>query len=214
MEVLVSVLIFSIIISALFSSFKAFILSSESIEKDVMYSEKIKNVLKRIHMDLESLVVLQTPRYKKPEFNSEPDPYRFVGEEVNMGQDIFSNLEFASLAHAKFGMDQRAGASRIAYYLNENKNNTYDLYRADSLPPFPEELESCYDPLLCKNISGFEIVYIDYKGDEYRYWDSDDQEFKYTFPARIDLKIILDSGEGQKVFETSMDLLSGRASIE
>ena len=214
MEVLVSVLIFSIIILTLLSSFKAFIISSEGIKEDVSYNEKIRDLLKRIHMDIESLVVLQPPRYKKPEFNSDPDPYRFIGEKVILGQNIFSSMIFTSLAHAKLGPDQRTGVARIAYYLKENENNTYDLFRADSLPPFPEELESCSDPILCKDISKFEVVYTDLKGNEHGYWDSDTEEFQYTFPVSIVLKIALGSGEKQQMFETSMGLVSGRAPIE
>lgn len=214
MEILVSVLIFSIIALILFSSFKAFIISSESIKEDVTHSEKIKNVFKRINRDLESLVVLQPPRYKKPEFNSEPDPYRLIGEEVSVGQNMVSSMIFTSLAHAMLGTDNRAGVARIAYYLKENENNTYDLYRADSLPPFPEEVTSCSDPILCNDISGFEVVYTDFKGDEHRYWDSDAQEFKHTFPASIHLKIVFGSGERQQTFETAMGIVSGRAPIE
>jgi general secretion pathway protein J len=213
-EVLVSVLIFSIIILTLFSSFKAFIISSEYVKDEVTYNEKIRNIFKRINMDLESLVVLQTPRYEKPEFNSDPDPYRLVGKEETMGQDIVSSIVFPSLAHAVLGVDQRAGVARIAYYLRENENNTYDLYRADSLPPFPEEPGSCSDPILCQDISGFEIVYMDFNGDEHSSWDSDSQEFKYTFPVSIDFKIVLGSGKRQQVFETSIGLISGRAPIE
>ncbi|WP_457551869.1 PulJ/GspJ family protein [Desulfobacula sp.] len=213
-ELLVSVMIFSIIISTLFFSFKAFIISSERVKQDLTNSEKIKTVLKRINRDLESLFVVQAPRYKKPEFNSDPDPYRLIGEEVTVGQDIFSSIVFTSLAHTLLGLDQRTGVARIAYYLKGGGNDTYDLYRADSLLPFPEELESCYDPILCKGISKFEIVYTDSKGNNYRYWNSDDKEFKYTFPASIDLKIALGSGEKRQVYETTICIISGRASIE
>ncbi len=214
MEVLVSILIFSIVIFTLFSSFKAFIISSENLKDEIKYSEKIRNVMKRINMDFESLYVLQAPRYKKPEFNSDPDPYRLIGKETTMGQDSFSSIEFTSLAHAMIGLEQRPGIARIAYYAKENENNTFDLYRADSLRPFPEELGSCFDPILCRNISRFKILYTDFIGDEYNYWDSDAKEFAYTFPASIDLKIVLGSGENQQAFEISIGLVSGRASIE
>lgn len=213
-EVLVSILIFSIIISVLFSSFKAFIISSENLRDEVRYSETIRNVLKRINMDLESLYVLQVPRYKKPEFNSDPGPYRMTGRELTMGQDIFSSLEFTSFAHTMTGLDQRPGIARIGYYVKENENNRYDLYRADLLPPFPEELESCSDPILCKDISGFEILYMDFNGDEYRSWDSEAKEFTYSFPKSIHLKIVLGSGESKQIFETSVGLVTGRASID
>ncbi len=213
-EVLVAILIFSIVMTTLFSSFKAFIISSEYVKSDVAHGEKIRNVLKRINMDFGALVVLQAPRYKKPEFNSEPDPYSFIGKEETIGQNVVSSVVFTSLAHVILGADQRAGVARITYYLKENQNNTYNLYRADSLFPFPEEEESCTNPVLCRDISGFELVYTDFNGDEHRYWNSDDQEFKYTFPTSIDLKITLGSGENRQVFETAISMVSGRTPIE
>jgi len=213
-EILIAILIFSVVISTLFSSFRAFIISSENVKEVVAHSEKIQNLFKRISLDLDSIFVLQPPRYKKPQFNSDPDLYRFVGNEVTLGQQTVSTLVFPSFAHAKFGGDQRAGVARIVYYLKENKDNGYDLYRADALPPFPEELESCFDPVLIKDISGFEVIYKDFNGDEYKYWDSEDEEFNYTFPVSIHLKVAFGSGEMQQVLETSIHLISGREPIE
>ncbi len=213
-EILIAVLIFSVVIATLFSSFKAFIISSENIKEEVAGSEKIRNIFKRISLDLESIVVLQPPRYKKPQFNSDPDPYSFVGKEVRLGQQTASTLVFPSFAHVESGGDQRAGIARIAYYLRENESKGYDLCRADALLPFPEDLESCSDPVLVEDISGFEVVYKDFNGDEYEYWDSEDEVFKYTFPASINLKIIFTVGENQQVFKISIHLISGREPIE
>lgn len=91
-EVLIAILIFSLIMTVLFSSFKAFVLSSEAVKESVAQNEDIRTVFGRIRMDLEAVYIQQIPRYKKPKFNSEPDPYRFAGKE-----DGFS---FASFAHA------------------------------------------------------------------------------------------------------------------
>ncbi|MCD4736126.1 MAG: prepilin-type N-terminal cleavage/methylation domain-containing protein [Bacteroidales bacterium] len=213
-EILIAVLIFSIIISILFSSFKAFIISSEKVKEEIAHSEVIKNVFKRISMDFESIFILQPPRYKKPQFNSDPDPYSFVGKEVTVGQQVVSSMVFTSLAHAKLGVNQRDGVARIAYYLKENENNMYDLYRADALPPFPEEPESCSDPVLCRDISGFEVLYKDFNGDEYRFWDSEAEEFKYTFPVSIDMKIIFGSEQRQQVSVITIGLVTERELIE
>jgi len=213
-EVLIATMIFSIIIIALFSSINSFVISSQTVKENIAHIEKIRDVIKRITRDIEALYVLQPPRYKKPEFNSEPDPYRLTGEEVIMGQSVVSTISFASLAHTISGDDQRLGVARIVYYLKENENNLYDLYRSDSLPPFPKEQKLCSDPVLCRNISEFKIVYRNFKGDEYSFWDSDEQEFQFTFPASIDLKITFGSEEKSKVFETSFAMIAGREPIE
>ena len=213
-EVLVAVMIFSIVIFTLFSSFDGFMSTSENITRNVSQSGKMRNTLKRICLDFEQLYVLKVPRYSKPEFNSDPDPYRFVGKEVSVGQKIFSSVTFSSLAHAITGKDLRHGVVRISYYVKENENDTFDLYRADSLPPYPAALESCKDHILGKDISEFEISYTDINGDEYRYWDSESDEFKYIFPASVSLKILFNSQGKNQVFETSIKLISARSPIE
>lgn len=212
-EVLVAILIFSIVMFTLFSSFNAFMLSSEKVKQEVVKNEKILNLFKRISMDLESIYILQLPRFKNPQFSSEPDPYGFVGKQETFGGQTFSHMSFASLAHTQFGYDQRSGVARISYYIEENQNHGYDLHRADFLPPFPEEMNSCSDPVLCRDISMFEVVFLDHNGDEYRSWDSDTKEFGFTFPASIDLKFTFGAGEKQ-VFEISIVLASGRISSE
>ena len=207
LEILIAVLIFAIVIATLFSSFKAFMISSEGVKEDLLQTEKIATVYKRISLDLESIFVLQEPRYSKPEFDSEPDPYGLLGNKETIGQKIVSALEFSSLAHAKTGMDKRAGVARIAYYIRENESNGLDLCRADVLSPFQDAIRSCTDPVLCQNISKFEIIYQDFNKDEYKFWDSESLEFKYAFPSAIDFKIIFGTGEQQQKFVMSFNII-------
>lgn len=214
LEILIAILIFAVVILTLFSSFKAFIISSEGVKKNVLQKEKINNVYKRISLDLESIFVLQPPRYKKPGFDAEPDLYGFVGNEETIGQNIASSMVFTSLAHAKFGGDKRSGIARIAYYIREDENDGLELCRADTLPPFTQEIKSGADPILCRNIQDFKAIYYDYNGDEYRYWDSESQEFHYTFPSKIDLKITFGTKEQQQIYLMSFDIIPGRLPIE
>ncbi len=198
-EILIAILIFSLIMTVLFSSFKAFVLSSEAVKESVSRNEAIRTVFNRIRLDLEAIYIQQPPRYRKPEFNSEPDPYRLVGKE-----DTFF---FASFAHAGIRKGEKKAIARISYYLKENEDHTFDLYRSDILPPFPEDKTSfCADPLLCREITGFEIGFIDGKGERHKYWDSETEEFNYSFPARLDLKITFGSGEKKEVIEASIKL--------
>ncbi len=67
LEILIAILIFAVVIATLFSSFKAFIVSSEGVKANVLQIETITNVYKRISLDFESIFVLQKPRYKKHE---------------------------------------------------------------------------------------------------------------------------------------------------
>jgi len=202
-EILIAILIFSLIMTVLFSSFKAFVLSSEAIKESVSRNEAIRTVFNRIRLDLEAIYIQQPPRYKKPKFNSEPCPYRFVGKE-----DTFF---FASFAHAGIRKGEKKAVSRISYYIKENTDQTFDLYRSDILPPFPEDkTSSCTDPLICREITGFEASFIDGKGEQHKYWDSETEEFNYSFPSRIDLKITFGSREKKEVVEASIKLPAER----
>lgn len=213
-EILIAVLIFAIIISILFSSFRAFIVSSETLKEEMNYYETIRVVFKRISMDLESLFVLQPPRYQKPEFNSEPDPFRLIGKEETIGQTIVSSLTFISIAHIKFADDPREGLSIISYYLKENTTKRFDLYRSDSLFSFSESLESCSDSILCRDISDFKIVYTDSKGISHDYWDSDSEEFLHMFPKTIEMIIFSNFREERRQFRFSIDLVTARSFID
>lgn len=197
-EILIAIFIFSLIMMVLFSSFKAFVISSEAVKESVTQTETFRTVFKRIRLDLEAVYIRQPPQYKKPGFNSEPDPYRFTGQE-----DRFS---FSSLAHAGIRKGEKKSIAGITYYIKENPDLTFDLYRSDILPPFPEDRPSCNDPLLCQGISGFEADFVDDKGDGHKNWDSEAEEFNYSFPARIDLKITFGSGEKKQVMEASFRL--------
>ena len=128
-EVMVAVLIFSVVITTLFSSFQAFIHAGGAVRESIAGTEKISAVFKRMHRDMEGIYVVQLPRYAKPAFNSEPDPFQLTGGEEIVGGQTVSYLVFSSSAHAKTGIDQRNGIAQIYYYTKENDNNTLDLFR-------------------------------------------------------------------------------------
>jgi general secretion pathway protein J len=195
LEILIAILIFALIMTVLFSSFKAFVVSSEAVRESVTQNEAVQAVFRRIRLDLEGVYVQQPPQYKKPEFDSEPDPYRFAGQE-----DRFS---FSSLAHAGFQKNEKLSITRITYYMKENTDHTFDLYRSHILPPFPEDEDSCNDPLVCRGILGFEAGFADDTGERHKTWDSDSEVFDYAFPACVDLKITFVSGEKKQVVEAS-----------
>ncbi|MCG8638153.1 MAG: prepilin-type N-terminal cleavage/methylation domain-containing protein [Desulfobacterales bacterium] len=228
-EILISVLIFAVAATLLFSSFRTFIITGETITTDLDLTDTIKHVHRRITLDLESLFIVQPPRYAPPLFNSEPDPYRFTGEEEAMGQGTVSNLSFASRAHIGFGHPPDEGIARISYYVKENETGSFDLYRSDRLLPASSDFPSCADPILCRNISGFEIIYTDHNGDEYNNWDSESGTFAHTIPVTVRFRIRLNAldstnlqsglqsglqSDRQSVFETAVRLNTGRAPIE
>ncbi len=214
LEVLIALLIFSMIIIGLFYSFKTFVTSSESIKEQIIHQGKLTDAIKRINIDIESIFVLQPPRYKTPEFNSDPDMHRFIGSELNLGQSIIQLMAFSSFAHTKFGADQWNGISRVTYYLKPNEKKLYDFHRSDTISPFTDEINYCSDPALVRDIIKIKIIYKNSEGTEYNYWDSDTEEFDYMFPSSIDLIIIYLSGETKQFFSISIGLITERKQID
>lgn len=213
-ELLITILIFLIVMTVLLSSFNAFMISSKVVRENVQNSEKISSINKRIQLDFESVFIIHPPRYKIPAFNSDPDPYRFAGEEITLGQQVVSIIEFASTAHVQNGQNQRKGVARIAYYPRENDDETFNLYRADSLSPFPDDMESCSDPVLVKGLTGFEILYTDFEGREYKHWDSDDEEFSFTTPKSLKIKLTFGTREPRQTTIIPIGIINGRQPIE
>lgn len=213
MEILIAMVIFSIVITTLFSSFKAFMISSESVQSNIHHSDIIGALSKRIQQDLEAVFILQPPRYREPAFDSDPDPFRFVGSTETIGQTSVSSFQFASFAHAETGKDTRKGVAQIAYYIRENKDHQLDLHRADRLPPFPEdasEIRSCTDPVICRDIRQFEVVYIDQEDEEYPDWDSESEAFEFRFPDTLEIKIAIKDRDIPITHTLSFNLIPDR----
>ncbi len=214
MEIFMAILIFSIVVFTLFSTWSAFMKSGQQVIQEVKGNEGHHNAISRITMDLEQLFVIHPPRYEKPRFDSDPDPYRFEGREVNNSAGTFPYISFASFAHLQTGFESRPGVARIAYYVKADKNNLLNLYRADNLAPFPEDETSCADPVLLQNISKFEVRYLDQNGDEHRYWDSDSKEFNHMFPSKVNLRILFKENEQTRVVGTTIPVYAYRNPME
>lgn len=213
-EIVIAVVIFSIIMTALFATFRAFLQTSEQVKQTLAQTDQFRPVFNRISQDLESIFILQQPRYKKPGFDSDPDPYRLTGYEQTLAQGTVSFLFFASAAHAALNGGAGAGIARVMYYIKDNDNDRYDLYRSDTFKPFSDSPGACSDPILCRDILGFDITYYNAENESYSSWDTEDENSSYTFPARIGFTITHGKSENPETYEFSVALLTQREPIE
>ncbi|MBU1195803.1 MAG: prepilin-type N-terminal cleavage/methylation domain-containing protein [Proteobacteria bacterium] len=189
LEVMITIMVFSLVMVMLYSSFRAFLSSSGKIKTQVLSREKTAAFSRRIHQDLESVFIVSKPRYAVPEFNSEPDDFRLVGIQENLNQKTVSSVFFASLAHADITGDGRQGVARIAYYLRPNDEESFDLCRFDTLQPFGDQTKTCHDPVLFSGVTDFEITYMDAEGESHLFWDSESKETDLSFPASMTFKL-------------------------
>jgi len=209
MEILVAMVIFSVALITLFSAFTAFLSSGRHVKNEVLRNECFRLGMKTIFFDLEQLFILQHPRYRKPEFNDEPDAYRFEGTLSDGGGEPFSHLSFTSLNHVKTGTNPGNGVARIKYYVH-SREDRFDLLRSDNLAPYPKEGDPCSDPVLFKDILGFKLTFTDVNGDEHDTWDSDSKEFNFMLPAMVRIQLDLKQNGITRSLVTAISLPANR----
>ena len=211
-EVLIAILIFGIIVTTVFASYRSVFVTAPIIESNIGIYEMSSICLGRIALDLRSIFITQPPAYKKPEFDSEPEPHRVVASAE--GGDSTPRLQFASLAHLPLEQSSREGVAQIAYYEKPTEEGTFQLLRADTLYPYPSFEANDRDPILCEMIKRLEITYVDDEGLDYDYWDSESDEFDYATPTAINFLIELVQNGAASVFETRVSLPVVRESLE
>ena len=72
LEIMISILIFSIIITTVFASFRSVFFSSDRIDTNLDLYAMVGGCLNRMSLDLSGIAVAQPPEYTKPEFDSSP----------------------------------------------------------------------------------------------------------------------------------------------
>ena len=211
-EVLIAILIFGIIVTTVFASYRSVFVSAPIIESNIGIYEMSSTCLGRIALDLRSIFITQPPAYKKPEFDSEPEPHRVVASAE--GGDNTPRLQFASLAHLPLEQSSREGVAQIVYYEKPTEEGIFQLLRADNLYPYPSFEANDRDPILCEMVKRLEITYVDEEGIDYDYWDSESDEFDYATPTAINFLIELFQNGATSVFETRVSLPVMRESLE
>ena len=203
-EILVAVVIFSLVMMTLFSSFQAFATSGDHILSTVETNEQARAVFRRIRSDLLALSVLRPPRYQKPTFNSAPDPFRLAGSQDRVQAQPFSRFEFAALDVLGF-----TGPVRITYYAREDRQGRINLYRsqqplANQADRKPDGTDPCRDPLLARGIAQFSLGFVDVDGNAVTEWDSDSERYGYGLPRIITVRLSLGDNSRPRIFETSL----------
>lgn len=213
-EIITAIFIFSIIVTTIFGSYNTVFSDIEAIEHSMGQAEMAQACLNRMTTDLQSVWVSTTPMYTKPEFNSQPDPYRIFGKTEEIGDTTFGRLRLASLAHVPLDDNQTGGIAEIVYYV-QTMDEKYVLRRADRLFPFSSEFEeSRWDPVVCENIKSLAFTFYDKEEETFEKWDSDAAEFGYATPGAIGITFSVGDEERSQTFETTVFLFTSREKIE
>ncbi len=209
-EVLVAIMIFGIVITLVFTSFREIAFSAKIVGQSSKHYEMANSCLLRMTSDLESVFVNQKPKYVKPEFNSTPDPYRFEGGNTMVNNATFPVIRFTSRAHLPINRDFKKGITEIIYYVDENDDEELVLRRSDRIS-FEKDFEKKKtDPILCKKIRTMDVKYYDDEGEEFEDWDSESEDSSYATPYYISIRIETGDDDNSFSFGTRVTLRSVR----
>ncbi len=206
LEIMIAIFIFAIVVTTIFASYNALFSGNETIEQGTASYEMAKNCLNRMMIDLETVHVSLPPEYSPQEVADSPDLYRIAGDIVDIQGREFPKIRFTSLSHIAFGGKTQNGIAEIVYYVQTEDDGRFLLKRADNLHPYPLFEEKAGDPVLCNDLKSLTVKYYDEEGTEYDLWDSDAEEFGYSTPRTIRIKLELASESQPLLFETMVTL--------
>ena len=207
MEILIAIAILAIVVTTALASFNAVFSTTEVLDDGAKLYEMAHTCMKRIVLDLTSMHISQRPLYKPPEFDQPPDPYRLVASADEAGGTGFAqNIRFTSRAHLSFEKSSGKGIAEIVYYIQTTNDGYLELRRADNTYPYPEFEKKGRDPILCKYIKSLTFKFYDAEGTEFDAWDSDSDEFGFSTPTAIAVKLELAKGAETHTFETTVTL--------
>jgi general secretion pathway protein J len=209
-EILVAILILGVVVTTILASFNMVFSTTEALESSNLYYEMGKNCLNRMILDLKAIHVAQRPIYRPPELDTTPDPYRIVGSQSDSVGTNFAEIRFASRAHLPMGEETRTGIAEIVYYVQEKGDDQRVLQRADHLYPYPLFEKQYTDPVLSENVKSLAFTYYNAEGSEAEAWDSESEEYDYSSPTAIGIRLELGEGEESYVFETKVLLNAHR----
>ena len=232
-EILVSISIFAVLATMVYSSLNAVLSRNEAIKEAGNVHDMAKNALNRMTMDLTAMFVEQYPEYQVPGINDPPDPYRVLGEEDYVQGIISSRLTFVSTEHLGISSDIVSGLGRIVYYVEtpgdgpgfRHTGRTGDmdeggllLKRSDK--PFPYDIDpdspmdTAEDPVLCEGIESFSLTFVDENGQTHREWNSDSEIYRFATPRAVIIHMKVASENGTHDFTTRVDIPVYRERLE
>ena len=210
-EIVLAILIFSILSTTLFYSYRSLFSAKEKIDAKIELLLQSRSVLLRLTEDLRNFYCELRPLFKEPKEFGEKSKYFFITDIETGEYENSSILDFTSYSHLGFGGDLVSSPSEILYFLKDNI-----LYRGDFIYPYPEtdreKKEKSY--ALCRNVSSFKIVLFDENGDEYEGWNSDEKEFNFSTPFSVKIIMEITAGGSKEKYETTIELPVHREKIE
>jgi len=215
LEIMISIFIFAIIITTILVSYQAVFFNSEKIDAGMDLYTMASSCLNRLAIDISGVAISLPPKYRQPEMDSEPDPYRIIGDASNLPSGSFSRLRFASRSHAGLDGAGKTGITEIVYYVDEDRDGNLALHRRDRLSPYEYTQEEIQEPVVCEHLKSLVFTYHDADGEIYESWESESGDQEYATPRAIQVKLDIGRSESESLtFDTLLMMPVIRDAIE
>ena len=215
LEIMISIFIFSIVITTILVSYQTVFFRSEQIDAGMDLYSMAGSCLNRLAVDINGIAISLPPRYRQPETDAEPDPYRILGDASDLVAGGFPKLRFASRSHASLNGAGKTGIAEIVYYVDEDRDGNLALRRRDRLYPLEHPREDIQEPVVCEHLKSLVFTYLDAEGEFYESWDSESEDQRYATPKAIQVELEIGRTESESlVFNTMLVLPVLREAIE
>lgn len=214
LEILVAVMMLSFVFTVLFVSYRQLIADARMVGERNTLSEMTGAALHHVVTDLKSAFMLTPPFYRPPGItDTETSPYRFYGASTPLDGSLFSDIRFVTGRHIDLRGGGAEGLAVVRYYVDGDRETGYRLRRKDHLVSFDgaDPLDEWPDPVVCENVSRFDISYIDAAGTTHEEWDSESSTFEYATPTTVSIVLAVVRPDGAAVqLTTTVSLIAKR----
>ena len=180
LEILIAIAILAVVMTTIYAAFSGTLTVIKELDDDSRAYSMARMTLDRMNRDLSSL-----QRFE--------DGIFLQSQKSTMGSREFGTLAVWSAAHLAFGEDELSGSpSSIAYFVKEDKNGGFSLWRSDvaETRPSPDQ-KADGGVIICQNLQAINFKFYDEGGQEYSSWDtaslSDTQKGKPPVLVQIEL---------------------------
>jgi len=185
LEILIAIAILSIVLTTIYAAYSGTLTVIKELDDDSRAYQMARVTLERMSRDLSSL-----QRFG--------EAFVLQSEKSKIGSRDFGSLKVWSAAHLTFEEDGQTGSpASITYFVKEDKNSGFSLWRSDSMEAKPSKDKKVDSGLIiCQNLQAIDFKFYDESGQEHDSWDtmsSSDQQ-KGKPPVWVQIELILVKG--------------------
>jgi len=180
LEILIAIAILAVVMATIYAAYSGTLTVIKELDDDSRAYSMARMTLDRMSRDLSSL-----QRFE--------DGIFLQSKKSTIGSHEFTSLAVWSAAHLAFGEDELPGSpSFITYFVKEDKNGGFSLWRSDVAETRPSPDQKADDGMMiCQNLQAINFKYYDENGREDDSWDttslSDTQKGKPPVLVQIEL---------------------------